>query len=358
MPYWRRGSLARHLILRLIPPISLLIGVDLTVTWLLTRKMSLEEWVLEDIFWTMVLIQLTLVALLAWVLVRGLRRALASIHNLSNQINEREADELQALESTNLPTELIPLTEHFNDLLLRLDNTLQAQKRFIGHAAHQFRTPLSSLRLESELMLAQNLSEDVRARAERIKHISDRMIRLGEQLLVLARADSSVNLKDSFIRLDLCEWTRNIGAEWIPKARAQSVALQLVAPNTAVWIDANLVLLQELLANLIDNALRYGAEGGQITLRIGTNPPSVSVEDAGAGISLHDSSRIFEAFYRSPQAQQSTGSGLGLAIVYEIASVHGAWLNLSSRPEFMGTRVSVVFPGPRIGTRLKRQRSD
>ncbi len=115
--------------------------------------------------------------------------------------------------------------------------------------------------------------------------------------------------------------------------------------------------MAELLANLIDNALRYGATGKEVTLRITNNPPSVSVEDAGAGISQDDSMRIFDAFYRSPQTQQAGGSGLGLAIVREIALVHGAWLNLSSRPDFNGTRISVVFPGPRIGTHLKRQRA-
>lgn len=357
--YWQRGSLALHLVVRLMPPIALLVALDLTVTWVLTRKMSIEEWVLRDIFWTMVLTQITLVALFAWVLVRGLRSGLASIHDLSEQINEREVDELQALDPSGLPTELLPLTTHFNDLLLRLDDTLQAQKRFIGHAAHQFRTPLSSLRLESELMLAQDLSDDTRARAERIKLISDRMIRLGEQLLVLARADASVSPSDSFVRLDLCEWTRSVGAEWIPAARAQAVSLQLIAPESPVWIDANPVLLQELLANLIDNALRYGAQGKVITLGITNNPPSVAIEDEGIGISIDDSTRVFDAFYRSSDTQQSvnSGSGLGLAIVHEIARLHGAWITLKSRPEVNGTRISVVFPGPRIGTHLKRQRS-
>src|SRR3546814_13815939 len=84
---------------------------------------------------------------------------------------------------------------------------MQAQKRFIGHAAHQLRTPLTGLKLESELMLTRNLPDDVRERAERIKSVSDRMIRLGQQLLVLAKADSSTRRpQDSFVRMDLCEW--------------------------------------------------------------------------------------------------------------------------------------------------------
>ncbi|MGP1615171.1 MAG: sensor histidine kinase, partial [Pollutimonas bauzanensis] len=84
------------------------------------------------------------------------------------------------------------------------------------------------------------------------------------------------------------------------------------------------------------------------------NPPSLTVEDDGPGIEPEDSERVFEAFYRSSRAAAG-GSGLGLAIVREIARAHGAWWNLTSRPAFPGTRITVVFPGPRIGAKLRRQ---
>lgn len=231
---------------------------------------------------------------------------------------------------------------------------MQAQKRFIGHAAHQIRTPLTGLKLELELMLTRPLPDDVRERAERIKSVTDRMIRLGQQLLVLARADSSTRPQDSFLRVDLCEWVRVSGAEWIPAARGQHVEIQLIAPDEPVWVDVDSLLLEELLSNLIDNALRYGVGATTIKLQVAANPPSLSVEDNGPGIDPDDSERVFEAFYRSPRAN-AEGSGLGLAIVREIARAHGAWWNLSSRPEFPGTRITVVFPGPRIGAKLSRQ---
>ncbi len=110
----------------------------------------------------------------------------------------------------------------------------------------------------------------------------------------------------------------------------------------------------ELLSNLIDNSLRYGNETGRITLIVGANPPSLTVEDDGPGIPADERDRVFEAFYRSPTATAG-GSGLGLAIVREIAHAHGAWWKLTSRPQFSGTRLSVVFPGPRKGAQLTRQ---
>ena len=349
-----QGSLARHLVSRLLPAVIFLVLLDLIATWVMTRQISLDAWVLEDIFWFMILSQVLLVSLFAWVLISGVRSGLESINRLSEEISQRSIDDMQPLDPSWLPTEIAPVVTHFNDLLVRLDDSMQAQKRFIGHAAHQLRTPLSGLKLESELMLARQLPDDVRQRAERIKSVTDRMIRLGQQLLVLARVDSSTQPQDSFIPVDLCEWARTSGAEWIPTARASQVQIHLVAPEEPVWVDADPLLLEEMLSNLIDNALRYGIGARNIRLQVGANPPSLAVEDDGPGIDSADSDRVFEAFYRSPRAN-TAGSGLGLAIVREIARAHGAWWSLLSRPAFPGTRIGIVFPGPRIGAKLTRQ---
>lgn len=348
-----RGSLARHLVVRLFPAVLVLVAVDISITWLMTRRMSLEAWLSRDLFWTMVVSQIVLISLFAWVLISGVRSGLASVNRLTHEINQRSADDLQPLDASGLPDELRPLVLHFNDLLVRLDDAMQAQRRFIGHAAHQLRTPLAGLKLESELMLAGSIPDDVRARAERIKAVTDRMIRLGQQLLVLARADSSIRPQDSFKRLDLADWTRVTAAEWIPAARARGIRLQVSAAEVPVWIDADPLLLEELLGNLIDNALRYAHGATTLDLIVGVNPPSLTVQDDGVGIPAEDIDHVFDAFYRSSKAGAG-GSGLGLPIVREIAAAHGAWWSLSSRPHFPGVRIVVVFPGPRIGTRLRR----
>ena len=349
----QRGSLARHLILRLVPPVLVLVALDLIVTWVVTSRINLSVWVLHDIFWVLLLSQVFLVLLIAGVLIAGVRSGLKSINRLSEEINQRSIDDLQPLDITGLTTEVAPVVTRINDLLLRLNDSMQAQKRFIGHAAHQIRTPLSGLKLESELMLAGDLPDDVRERAQRIKFVTDRMIRLGQQLLVLARADSSIRPQDSFQRLDLAEWARLSASEWIPATRAEHIDLQLLAPEDPIWVDADPLLLEEMLSNLIDNALRYGTGAHYIRIQVGAMPPSLVVEDDGVGIDVDDRERVFEAFYRSPRARAG-GSGLGLAIVREIARAHGGWWSLASRPEFSGTRISVVFPGPRKGTNLTR----
>lgn len=346
------GSLARRLVLRLLPAALLLLLVDLLLTWLIANE-STGRWEAGDVLWMMVLGQIVLLALFIWVLISGVRSELNSINRLSIDLKERSVEDLQPLDVSGLPAEVAPLVTHFNDLLMHLDDAMQAQKRFVGHAAHQLRTPLAGLRLESELMLSRPLPDDVRQRAERIKSVTDRMIRLGQQLLVLARVDDSSRPRDSFVPTDLCEWARTAGAQWIPAARARQVDMQLVAPEQAVWVDMDALLMEELLGNLIDNALRYGSQAGRIRLQVGANPPTLVVEDDGPGVPPEDIRHVFDAFYRSA-AVQAQGSGLGLAIVREIARAHGAWWGLVSRPEFPGTRISIVFPGPRIGARLSR----
>ncbi|KAF5302504.1 hypothetical protein FQR65_LT00876 [Abscondita terminalis] len=306
----------------------LLVLLDLVATWVITHKIEMSLWMLEDFFWLMVAGQVALIALFTWVVVQGVRSGLRSVNHLSEEIRQRSIDDMQPLEVAGVPVEIEPLVTHTNDLLLRLDASLAAQRRFIGHAAHQLRTPLSGGQRPHDPP--------------------------GQQLLVLARADPNARPQDSFVRIDLCEWVRAHGAEWFPRAREARHELDLVAPETPIWIDADPLLLAELLGNLIDNALRYGNDTGRIVLIVGANPPSLTVEDDGPGIPFEERDRVFEAFYRSPTAIAG-GSGLGLAIVREIAHAHGAWWKLTSRPDFPGTRLSVVFPGPRKGAQLTRQ---
>ena len=114
-----------------------------------------------------------------------------------------------------------------------------------------------------------------------------------------------------------------------------------MAPEQPVWIDGDPLLLDEMLGNLIDNALRYGKPRGRICLTIGVNPPALIVEDDGPGISPGRDS-VFEAFYRAPDAKAG-GSGLGWRSCAR-SRTPMAWWKLSSRPEYAGTRLSVVFP--------------
>ena len=109
-----------------------------------------------------------------------------------------------------------------------------------------------------------------------------------------------------------------------------------------------------LLSNLLDNVLKYAMGANKIILQVKQNPPSLVIEDNGCGVASEEREMIFDTFVRSPSSPSGLGTGLGLSIVREIARAHGAGWSLVSRPEIQGTRVMVVFPGPRIGTGLRR----
>lgn len=347
-------SLAWSLVIRLLPAVLLLVLIDAAATWLVTHRVGRAQWELEEIIYALVAGQLVLLALLVLAVVSGVRAGLRAVVRVSEQIEQRDIDDLSAIAGAGVPTEMLPLVAQTNALLARLEESVAAQRRFIGHAAHQLRTPLAGLKVESELMLAHPAPPDVHQRAERIKQATDRMIRMGQQMLLMARADPSARPRDRFARLDLGELAQESGAACFPAVRRAGMTLELVAPPGPVWVDGDPVLLTELVTNLIDNAVRYGGTaGGCIVLRVTDAPPALAVEDDGPGIDPAERKRVFEPFYRAADAPPG-GSGLGLAIVSEIARAHGAHWRLQSRPDFAGTRVGLVFPGPRIGARLNR----
>lgn len=350
-----KGSILRYLVGRLAFALILFLCIDFLLTWFISRQSHISDWSVGDLFALMIISQIFIVCGFAVLVYFGVRSGLRTVRQLSQEIVERNADDLQAIDIRKVPTELQPVIAHLNDLLGRLDESLLAQKRFIGNAAHQLRTPLTGLRMESELMLAKDdLPEDIQARVLRIHQVSNRLIHLGEQLLALARADYRLHPRDSFKQLDLVALAENLGSEWFLKLREQQIDLVFEAPEQAVMIDGSEILLEELLSNLLDNVLKYAKGANKIILQVKQNPPSLVIEDNGCGVASEEREMIFDTFVRSPSSPSGLGTGLGLSIVREIARAHGAGWSLVSRPEIQGTRVMVVFPGPRIGTGLRR----
>ena len=350
-----KGSILRYLVGRLAFALILFLCIDFLLTWFISRQSHISDWSVGDLFALMIISQIFIVCGFAVLVYFGVRSGLRTVRQLSQEIAERNADDLQAIDIRKVPTELQPVIAHLNDLLGRLDESLLAQKRFIGNAAHQLRTPLTGLRMESELMLAKDdLPEDIQARVLRIHQVSNRLIHLGEQLLALARADYRLHPRDSFKQLDLVALAENLGSEWFLKLREQQIDLVFEAPEQAVMIDGSEILLEELLSNLLDNVLKYAKGANKIILQVKQNPPSLVIEDNGCGVASEEREMIFDTFVRSPSSPSGLGTGLGLSIVREIARAHGAGWSLMSRPEIQGTRVMVVFPGPRIGTGLRR----
>ncbi|MBS0582000.1 MAG: sensor histidine kinase N-terminal domain-containing protein [Proteobacteria bacterium] len=295
------------------------------------------------------LAQLLGTLLLVWVGVRaGLRPLLA----LRDQIARRSARDLAALDESQVPGEVRPLTRALNRLFATVAEAANAQHRFLANAAHQLRTPLAGLQAQLEV-----LSDDLRqqgasdpALRERVARLHAGMQRLGQtanQLLALARAEPAANLPGDFRELDLADLAKDGVAAHFDRALAARIDLGLEAEP--VRAQASDWLLRELLANLIDNALAYTPAGGNVTVRCGVvrGPEKarsvlafLEVEDDGRGIPEGERARVFERFYRIAGGERE-GNGLGLAIVEEIARAHGATIELTAGAGGRGTRVRV-----------------
>ncbi|TAL94977.1 MAG: sensor histidine kinase [Paraburkholderia sp.] len=295
---------------------------------------------------------LPLAILLVWF---GLSRGLAPLHALQSNIRARRPDDLSPLEARRAPPEIEPLVTSFNDLLTRLEQNMELQKRFIADAAHQMKTPLAGLRTQAELALRQDASAEVHRSLEQIATSSEHAARLVTQLLALARAENRMS-GQIFTPVEITEVARNAVRDWVQAALARQMDLGYEGPDDVdgpdsgrIEVDGNLVMLREMLSNLIDNAIRYTPEGGRVTVRVKPEPAAglvhLEVEDTGIGIPAAERDRVIERFYRI-LGRDGDGSGLGLAIVREIATMHGGTLIIGDNvyqttPRLAGTLVRV-----------------
>lgn len=290
----------------------------------------------------------TLTRFLAMVLVAGLlmllaiRTALGPVRRLRQLLRQRDADDVRPLHA-HVPGELYDMAETLNALFARQREGRDALLRFTADASHQLKTPLAGLQSTSELALQSEQPDDWRHALETVHASAARTSRLAGQLLSLARLrHASEGTRDT---VDLAPLLRETVMQWAERDAAQHHDLGLAPlPEGPVSIQGEPWLLQEMIGNLIDNALRYTPPGSVITLGLERQPGSVtlSIEDDGPGVSDDLLGRLHQPFERGGR-QDTQGSGLGLAIVDSIARRHDARLDVHNAPGH-GLRIDIRFP--------------
>jgi two-component system sensor histidine kinase TctE len=272
----------------------------------------------------------------------GLTRGIEPLNELTESIRRRKPDDLAPIDEASAPDEVRPLLGAFNDLMARLDASLKAQQRFVADAAHQMRTPLAGLRMQAEIAMRQRDPVNLQHAMRQIVTSADRASHLINQMLALARADT--DSPPALQPLDLDALARDVAREWVPRAREKDIDLGFEAADAPAWVEADAVLLSELLNNLVDNAIRYSRAGARVTIRVHAGDDvTLEVEDTGIGIDQADRELVFERFYRV-LGTEVEGSGLGLPIVRGIAHLHRASVALAPNPKERGTVARVVFP--------------
>lgn len=286
---------------------------------------------------TMLLMAGALAAAGRLAIIQGLR----PLDKLSADVEERALDRLAPLD-LEVPAEVRPLGTAINRLFARLRSAASAQQEFIANAAHQLRTPLTSLRTEIELALLEPHDEKVEPLLKRLQASVDRSARLATQMLAMARADAS-SPQEAPRRLDLRELAAQAAEDWVP--RAVEAGLDLGFELRPAPVEVQGFLLRELLANLVHNSLSYAGEGARITVRTGQSGGRafLEVEDTGPGIAPEYRQRMLQRFQRGP-ASGGNGSGLGLAIAHDIAQRHGGSLSLHDGAQGQGLLVRLLLP--------------
>lgn len=224
----------------------------------------------------------------------------------------------------------------------RLEAALASQRRFVADASHELRTPLTTIRGNAGL-LQQVIDMPVIDRQESIEQIAseaDRMSRLVQDLLTLARADAGQHLRRDTVALG--PLVREVARQAVTLARGVEIACAEVAE---VDLPGNRDALKQLLLILVDNGLKYTPAGGVVTLRsrVVAAKVEISVADTGIGIAAADLPHVFERFYRADHVRSSGGTGLGLSIARWIAAEHRGQIVVTSEPE-RGSIFTVRLP--------------
>lgn len=274
----------------------------------------------------------------------GLTKGIAPLHRLQERIHRRRPTDLSPIPVHRVPDEVRPLVVAFNEMMERLEENLQAQQTFIAQAAHQMRTPLTGLKMQTEIALSESDPAQMRRALQLIAESTDRAAHLINQLLMLARAEASHEKVHRIETLDLKALVREVAEEWVARALDKRIDLGFEACDEPVRIEGIPLLVHELVSNLVDNAIKYTPSGGHVTIRVRAGDAAeVDVEDDGIGVPPEERSRIFERFYRV-LGTDADGSGLGLPIAQEIAELHRGRIELLGGADGRGSLFRVRFP--------------
>jgi heavy metal sensor kinase len=324
---------------RVFPRLSLVVGSSLepvrsTLRWLAgtLAGLSLAVWALSF-------------ALGRWVC----GRALAPVRKMAEATRSIGGADLAArLPAAGTHDEVDDLGRAFNDLLARLQESFERQRRFTAEASHQLRTPLTAMLGQVEVVLRRDRSPEEYAQVLTSVHDQgERLAKIVESLLFLARADSEARAPD-LARIDLREWLAKHAATWSADRRGADLALDVAGVEPLV-AAVQPMLLGELVNNLWENAAKFSPPGSPIAVRLQASDRDIrlTVEDRGPGISADDLPHVFEPFFRSTEARRRgvEGIGLGLAIGRRIAASFGGTLTVDQANS--GTRFTLTLPRER-----------
>ncbi len=284
------------------------------------------------------LLALPVLGLLIGVLVH---QSLSGIRQTGLAIAARQPQALTPVPDSGVP-EIQPLIDALNQLFARVNRTFEQEKRFTADAAHELRTPLAAIRMQAQV--AQGARDDAERQQALVSVLRgcDRMTRLVEQLLQLARLEAQMPTPleaPHDVRIEIAETLASLSDQ----AKLRQQTLELIAPEPVI-LSMPAAHTGVLVRNLVDNALRYSPEGARVDVRLCAQNKCLEVHDSGPGLSPDQLDQLGQRFYRVP-GSQSEGSGLGWSIVQRLVELHNMNFEILRSPSLGGMVVKVNLQG-------------
>lgn len=308
----------------------------------------------RDLSWRVVTPLLVFLPLLGVLIAWLLRPGLAALNETSRLVSDRDAARLDPLPTENVPSELLPLVRQINALMARLAAALEAHRRFLADAAHGLRSPIAAIGLQAELAARSRNAEALDTAHEELVRGTQRAARLVQQLLDFARLEPGT-VGEPPRGLDLAALVRDVLSAHALEAEERAVDLGADMPGE-VPLTGRESELRVLLANLVDNALRYAPPQSAVTVTVRRRPASAEIEvtDAGPGIPAAERERVFERFYRV-EGDTTRGTGLGLSIARAIVERHHGTIRLGdAHPGAVLPGLAVLIELPTIDVSTQR----
>jgi two-component system sensor histidine kinase QseC len=317
-----------------------------------------QHYVERDILSTSISIRLItsfaiMLPLLAVIILITVGRAMTPLRKIAEQIEHRHVDNLQPINTAEVPDEVQPMIRSINSLFQRLQHAFENIVLFTSNAAHELRTPLAAQKVHAQVAMQ---AEDDETRNEALCEVVsgvNRATTLVEQLLTLSRLDPESVLQEGDTA-NLHAVTEDVLAELAPEALQKNIEISLDIEDDA-HIHGKPAMVSILVRNIVENAIRYTPDNGTVEVNIADKGDRIllRVADSGPGIRPQEYDKVFTRFYRSPEITVD-GTGLGLAMVQRIVEIHHAEIQLS-QSKFGGLQMDVYFKVPRTAP-LKKQK--
>jgi len=287
------------------------------------------------------LLMLPVLTFLLWLAVG---KGLQPLKRIADEVKKREEHFLKELDTSHVPSEVKPLVYALNNFFIKVKASIEKERRFTSDAAHELKTPLAAIKTHAQLAQSASDSKSLNHSLSQLNAGTSRANHIVDQLLALARSESGNTQQQSLVPVDLHKLATEITGELAPMAINKNINLS-VQDSSPIIINADPSGLSMLIRNLVDNAIRYIPDSGEVKINFSQTEHLVELHVIDTGPGIPDKSerkKVFERFYRSEGMSQS-GCGIGLSIVKQVADYHHAKIDLSEA-ENGGLHVTVSFP--------------